>query len=51
MYGSGVNWAGELVDIASDKGLLEKSGAHYSWKGERIAQGRENACRWMQENA
>jgi recombination protein RecA len=50
MYGSGVNWAGELVDIAADKGLLEKSGAHYSWKGDRIGQGREAACRWMQEN-
>jgi recombination protein RecA len=50
MYGAGVNWAGEIVDLASDAGLLEKSGAHYSWKGERIAQGRENACKWMAEN-
>ena len=39
LYGMGVNWSGELVDLASDGGLLEKSGAHYSWKGERVAPG------------
>jgi recombination protein RecA len=50
LYGMGVNWAGELVDLASEAGLLEKSGAHYSWKGERVGQGREAACRWMAEN-
>jgi recombination protein RecA len=50
LYGMGVNWAGEVVDLASETGLLEKSGAHYSWKGERIAQGRENACKWLVEN-
>ena len=50
MYGTGVNWAGEVVDLGSEAGLLEKSGAHYSWKGDRIAQGRESACRWMTEN-
>jgi recombination protein RecA len=49
MYGTGVNWAGEIVDLASEAGLLEKSGAHYSWKGERIAQGREAACKWIAE--
>jgi recombination protein RecA len=50
MYGQGVNWAGEIVDLASDAGVLEKSGSYYSWKGERIAQGREAACRWIGEN-
>jgi recombination protein RecA len=50
MYGTGVNWPGEIVDLASEAGVLEKSGAHYSWKGDRIAQGRDNACRWMLEN-
>jgi len=49
-YGTGVNWAAELVDLGSEMGVLEKSGAYYSWKGERIAQGRENAYKWMQEN-
>jgi len=50
MYGTGVNWPGEIVDLASEAGVLEKSGAYYSWKGERIAQGRESACKWMLEN-
>jgi recombination protein RecA len=50
LYGTGVNWAGEIVDLGSEAGVLEKSGAYYSFKGERIAQGRENACQWMQEN-
>jgi recombination protein RecA len=50
IYGTGIHWAGEIVDLGSEAGLIEKSGAYYSWKGERIAQGRDNACAWMQEN-
>jgi recombination protein RecA len=50
MYGMGVNWAGEIIDLASEAGVLEKSGAYYSWKGDRIAQGRDNACKWIAEN-
>ena len=50
LYGLGTNWAGEIVDLGSEAGVIEKSGAYYAWKGERIAQGRENACHWMQEN-
>ena len=36
--------------MGSEAGVIEKSGAYYSWKGERIAQGRDNACKWMLEN-
>jgi recombination protein RecA len=50
LYGTGVNWPGEIVDLGSEAGVVEKSGAYYSWKGERIAQGRDNACKWMLEN-
>jgi recombination protein RecA len=50
MYGTGVNWPGEIVDLGSEAGVIEKSGAYYSWKGERIAQGRDNACKWMLDN-
>src|ERR671925_1423794 len=39
MYGTGVNWAGEVVDLGSEAGVLEKSGSYYAWRGERIAQG------------
>jgi len=42
MYGEGVSSSGELVDLASDAGIIEKSGAWYSYKGEKLAQGREN---------
>jgi recombination protein RecA len=50
LYGTGVNWPGEIVDLGSEAGVLEKSGSYYAWKGERIAQGRDNACKWMVEN-
>src|SRR3954462_4578252 len=50
LYGSGVNWPGEIVDLASAAGLIDKSGAFYSWKGERIAQGREKACAYVAEH-
>jgi len=50
LYGTGVNWAGEIVDLGSEAGLLEKSGAYYSFGGERVAQGRDNACAYMVEN-
>ena len=42
MYGEGVSQNGELVDLAADAGIIEKSGAWYSYKGEKLAQGREN---------
>ena len=50
LYGSGVNAVGEVVDLASEAGLLEKSGAYYSWQSERIAQGRDKACQYMAEH-
>jgi recombination protein RecA len=50
LYGAGVNWSGELVDLASEANLLGKSGAHYSWNDDRVAQGRDNAARWLAEN-
>jgi recombination protein RecA len=49
LYGGGINAVGEVVDLASEAGLLEKSGAYYSWQGERIAQGRDKACQYMAE--
>ena len=42
MYGQGVSQNGELVDLASEANIIEKSGAWYSYKGEKLAQGREN---------
>ncbi|HEX7598510.1 MAG TPA: recombinase RecA, partial [Polyangia bacterium] len=50
LYNIGVFAAGEIVDLASEAGLLEKSGAYYSWNGERIAQGRDKACQYLNEH-
>jgi recombination protein RecA len=50
MYGQGVNAAAELVDLGSTANIIEKSGAFYSYKGERIAQGRDKAAAFMNEN-
>ena len=50
LYGSGVSKEGELVDIGADQGIIEKSGAWYSFAGERIGQGRENAKDYLREH-
>jgi recombination protein RecA len=50
LYGIGVNAPGEIVDLASSAGLFEKAGAFYSFKGERIAQGRDKACAYVAEH-
>src|SRR5919109_1445084 len=42
LYGSGISKEGELIDIGAEKGIIEKSGAWYSFNGDRIGQGREN---------
>jgi len=50
LYGMGVNVPGEIVDHATTAGLFEKSGSFYSFKGERIAQGRDRACAYVAEH-
>ena len=50
MYGEGISREGDLLDLGVDKGMVEKSGAWYSYKGERIGQGRENAKQFLKEN-
>ena len=50
IYGSGVSHPGEILDIASDLGMINKSGAWYSYKGEKIGQGRENAKNYLLSN-
>jgi recombination protein RecA len=49
-YGTGVNLAGELVDMGAAHGLLEKSGAWYLLDGEQIGQGRDRACAFLSEH-
>src|SRR5690606_428446 len=50
MYGEGVSKTGELVDLGVKAGIVEKSGAWYSYGGERIGQGRENTKLFLKEN-
>jgi recombination protein RecA len=50
-YGTGISAVGEIVDLASEAGLIEKSGDYYSIDGERIAQGRDKACQYMGEHS
>ena len=50
MYGEGISQEGELLDMASDKDIVNKSGAWYSYNDEKIGQGRENAKKFLAEN-
>ncbi len=50
MYGEGISREGDLIDLGVDKNIVEKSGAWYSYKGERIGQGRETAKLFLREN-
>jgi recombination protein RecA len=50
MYGEGISREGEIIDIATDLNILEKSGAWYAYNGEKIGQGRENVKEYLKEN-
>jgi len=51
IYNKGINRLGELIDLASDADIIEKSGAWYSYNGERIGQGKANAVEFLHENS
>lgn len=51
LYGEGISRAGDVLDLAVEKGIIEKSGAWFSYGKERIAQGRENSRAWLLEHA
>ena len=50
MYGKGISKTGELVDLGAKAGIVEKAGAWYAYKGEKIGQGRENAKLYLETN-
>jgi recombination protein RecA len=50
LYGEGISREGDLLDLAATQNIIEKSGSWYSYKGERIGQGRENARAFLKEN-
>jgi len=50
MYGQGISREGEIIELASSLGIIEKSGAWYAYKGNRIGQGKDNARTYLQSN-
>ena len=50
IYGEGVSITGEIVDLGVEAGVLEKSGAWYSYNGDKIGQGKENVKEWLKNN-
>jgi recombination protein RecA len=50
LYGEGISREGDLLDLAANMNIVEKSGAWFSYKGERIGQGRENSRNFLKEN-
>jgi recombination protein RecA len=50
MYGAGISRNGEIIDIGVLQGLVEKSGSWYSYNGERIGQGKENARAFLEQH-
>ena len=50
MYGEGVSREGEIIDLASEAGILEKTGAWYAYNGEKLGQGKENVKLLLKDN-
>jgi recombination protein RecA len=50
MYGQGISREGEIIELGSAQGIIEKSGAWYAYKGSRIGQGKDNARNFLQQN-
>jgi len=50
LYGQGINQLGEVIDLGVQCGLVEKAGSWYAYKGDKIGQGKTNACEYLREN-
>jgi recombination protein RecA len=50
LYGHGISKSGDIIDLATDLGIVDKSGAWFSFNGERIGQGRENAKTYLEQH-
>lgn len=50
MFGEGISKVGDILDLAADNGIVNKSGAWYAYEGNKIGQGRENAKNYLKEN-
>jgi recombination protein RecA len=50
IFGEGISREGDVLDLAAENGIIEKSGAWYSYKGDRLGQGRDNSRVFLKEN-
>ena len=50
LYGQGTNRLGELIDLGAEQNIIQKSGAWYAYQGNKIGQGKANACKYFEEN-
>jgi recombination protein RecA len=50
IFGEGISREGDILDLAVENGIIEKSGAWYSYKGDRVGQGRDNSRIFLKEN-
>jgi len=50
MYGEGISYVGDIIDLAVEGEIIQKTGAWYAYNDEKIGQGRENAKTYLQEN-
>ena len=50
LYGKGINLLGEVIDLGVKQGIVDKAGAWYSYKGDKIGQGKANSARFLEEN-
>jgi recombination protein RecA len=50
LYGQGISREGEIIELGVEHKIVEKSGAWYSYNGERIGQGKDNTRNWLKEN-
>jgi recombination protein RecA len=51
MYGTGISREGSILDVAVDLGIVKKAGAWYTYEGEQLGQGRENAKQFLRDSA
>jgi recombination protein RecA len=51
LFGKGISRSGDVIDLATELKIIDKSGAWYSYNGERIGQGRDNARTYLEEHA
>ena len=50
LYGEGISWEGEVIDLGVKHGIIDKAGSWYSYRGDRIGQGKDNVRNFLKEH-